>query len=532
MFSACEAAAFKIRAIACLALLILVAISACSAGSQRKGTTKPDSGVEIGKGGSAGEGQVTADAGAAGADCASTDNCNGSPDASVATKKCPDGTRIPITKECPVTADTDPDTEIPTHPVSKICGDGIRDPVTEECDDLGTSQTSSCTADCRVRAQPLPASAADSAPALGTGPHVAAGTDAGLAFTYEDQGSVWLQEFGASATAMASASPIEVSEGFEPLAESNSAIAALPDGRYAVAWTDGLGGTPDVRMRKLGGAERGAARLVQEDTAGFQQDPDMLWLGDRLLVAWTDLLNVKYRSFDAELRPLAEEQVLTGDIAIESSVVLSSFADGWAAAVRANEEGLESIHVIAGELRWSTPLTAPSASGARPALVELDDKHLLLLFSVAGVGADQGSNHDETQLRASVLSIDEPGAVSSFPIFADDSGGPLEHQIRPNAVRVGAISYVGWQTASAAGTRSFVAQVALAIGQMNDLSLGAKLELPIVPTPGTRANLHLAASSLFPGGALISLWESTGEASAATALTMDFRPSPFVFLPN
>src|SRR5262249_5384028 len=149
----------------------------------------------------------------------------------------------------------------------------------------------------------------------GTAPHVAAASETGAAAVYADQGKIWVQRLGAAGAL--GGSPNNVSIGFMPLVPSNPAIAALPDGGYAIAWTDGIAGNPDVRLRVLGSA-LGGARLAHDDSAGFQQDPDLLWVRDRLIVSWTDLLQVKYRAFGSDLTPMGPAQSLATSPAIES----------------------------------------------------------------------------------------------------------------------------------------------------------------------------------------------------------------------
>lgn len=421
----------------------------------------------------------------------------------------------------------------PGHPISTRCGDAIRDPVTEECDDGAPGGDSGCTADCVVRAEGVasmpPTDAGDTeGPSLGSAQHVAAGTDDALAVTFQSDSAIWLQRFDGNAAHPAS--PVNVSDGFAPLAQSNAAAAPLPDGSFAVAWTDSSSGTPDVLLRAVTGSQIGPARVVHADTAGFQQDPDVLWVTDRLIVAWSDLLDVKYRAFDAGLQPLGPEQILAGTGAIESSVVLAPFADHWAAAVRANDQGLESIHIMTGATDWSTSPSLPSAGGDRPALVELDDQHLLVLFTVGSDPAGSAPPVDE--LRGSVLSLDTPGEVSSFVLPGANSPTPAAERLsRPSAARTGSLSYIGWQSKAAdASARVFVTGVAFEVGAPNDLTMDATRELPINGMPFPQSvNLRLSGSSLFPAGALISIWQ-TSTLSAPDRLVMDFRPSPFVFL--
>jgi len=444
-----------------------------------------------------------------------------------------------------------PDTGPPPRPTSEYCGDAIRDPVLEECDDGSGPEEDSCTSDCRVRAAAVvePDEAADDAGAppeiertLGTAPHVAAASELGLAIVYQlpedDTGSsLWLQALGPDGALRAA--PIDVGQGHAPTPAANPAIAALPDGRYAVAFTDGSAGTPDIAVRIVDAAGAGAlvARVAHTSTAGFQQDADLVWIGDELIVAWTDLLDIRYRRFDAKLRPLASDRALASTVAIESSVALAPFGDGFAAAFRANEDGYERIRVIAGGASWSTPPEQTGPIGDRPALVALDDAHLLLLFTVGTDPFGTGTGN-VGRLRAAVLSIATPGEVTASPWvsqlepYASDA---TVAQGRPSAVSVAGRAYVAWESARPGGgdvqSEVFVARVELDAAQ-DALVPHPELAMPLdLPHAGAFRNPRVASSPLFPDGALLTVWEqSSGPDGDGTLLMLDLRPSPFVML--
>jgi hypothetical protein len=419
--------------------------------------------------------------------------------------------------------------EPPPHPTSTRCGDGIRDPVTEECDEAAAGAADPCTADCRVRAVPVA-----QAMQLGTAPHVAGGTDSGFAIAYsgpDASPAVELQLFGESGARLGS--PVDVAGDYAPVPAANAAVAALPDGRYAVAWTDGMEGPPEVRLRLVDGRTLGAARLAHEDAAGLHADPDLLWAGDRLVVAFTDLLDVTYREFSSDLVPLGPEAPLAATAAIESGVALARFGSGWAGAVRSSSDALESIVVRSGDLIWSTPPAPPGPTGDRPALAALDDAHLLVLFSV-GADPDGTGAADVGRLFWAVADAAAPGPLAVRALDVGAAPASSVSQRRPTATRAGDRVYLGWTETDDAGARGeqvFLAPVAL------DAAAGAAIGTPM-PLPrgtasaGWRRNLRLAASSLFPAGAVISTWESASDGSslAAVDLVLDFRPSPFVFL--
>jgi hypothetical protein len=127
--------------------------------------------------------------------------------------------------------------------------------------------------------------------------------------------------------------------------------------------------------------------------------------------------------------------------------------------------------------------------------------------------------------------------VNSFEPAAPASGSDVTlHQSRASAVRVGDIVYAGWQfeddTDAGSIDRVFVATAELDATSPGGLRLRDELLLPPAPVAvgaGKIGNMRLAASPLFPSGALISAWEQT-TATHATTLVLDLRPSPFVFL--
>src|SRR5262249_44642413 len=149
--------------------------------------------------------------------------------------------------------------------------------------------------------------------------------------------------------------PLDVAPDYAPVPAANPAVAALPDGRYAVAWTDGTDGPPEVRVRLVDGRTLGEARLAHDDTSGLHADPAVLGAGGRLMVAFTALLDVSSRAFASALTPIGPEAPLAATAAIESGVALATFGKGWAAAVRSSSDALESIVVSSGDFVWSTP---------------------------------------------------------------------------------------------------------------------------------------------------------------------------------
>src|SRR6185436_21055827 len=71
-----------------------------------------------------------------------------------------------------------------------------------------------------------------------------------------------------------------------------------------------------------------------------QRNPDMLWTGSELVVAWEDYADafngpdLRYRLFDADLNPLSDDTVLAASALPEAAVALAPFNNSWAAAYR------------------------------------------------------------------------------------------------------------------------------------------------------------------------------------------------------
>jgi len=437
------------------------------------------------------------------------------------------------------------DSDAGAHPVSKYCGDAIRDPVTEECDHGSASNSETCSVTCIVQEVGLKPATSNSEPtlgfSLGRAPHVASGAELGFAIVYQqldDTRSVWLQGF--DSVGLRSGTALAFAADNAPFDAANPAIAALPGGGYAVAWTDGSSGTPDVLLRNVdpSAGTFGDAKPVHENQAGFQQDPDLLWVDGKLVVAWTDLLSIKARSFDKDLAPLELEHVLSTTVAVDSSVVLAPFHSGWAAAFRSNTQGLERIRVVSGTDSWATQEGPPGADADRPTLAALDEDHALLVFSVGTDPTDTGAPN-VYKLRAALLSAN--GASELQPFLLADLIEPattdaLANERGASAVKVDDNVYLSWQsTASSIGSHPRVALARVVLDSTS--TQGVRIE-PVVwpPVSGGQAqpmsSVHLSIASLFPSDAVITAWETTSipGTTPTSSIEIDFRPSPFVFL--
>jgi hypothetical protein len=428
------------------------------------------------------------------------------------------------------------------QPVSEYCGDAIRDPVLEECDD-GADAVDVCDETCRVTSaglrQPDAGVSADVAWELGTGSHAAAAARDGFALTYvthDEATSVWLQSFDAAGSR--NGEPLNVGEDTLPVAAADPVIAAIGDSEYVCAWTEHSAGTPDVVVRRVvAGRATSESVTVHDASAGVQHEPELLWSGEELLVAWSSNDDVMIRRFDRSLVPIDDEEDLAATATFEGNVVLAHFNDSWAAAWREGDAGVERVRVRAGGRAWVTQTFSPAPAGDRPALVQLDESHLLLVHTVGTDPLGTGSA-SVGRLRHMVLRTDAVGEVLTTPLtaltalYADDT---TLTQRRPTAVRVEEEVFIAWEQESPlADERSD--EVLLQRLTWDDAELVQHDERALPEdgsTVGSQGNPKLAASPLFPGGAVILAWENVMAESGAGLLgdvMFTLRPVPLVDL--
>jgi hypothetical protein len=434
---------------------------------------------------------------------------------------------------------------IPVTARSIFCGDGIRGIEDEQCDDgpdvteNGAVVEDSCSADCQVTdllAVP-PGASGGTDRYLGEGRHPAAATEGTFAVAFVephvDVGRVAVSTF--TAAGARTGHVIDVSAGSTPVLFASPVIAPLPGGAYAVAWTD-FGGDGDelgIALRRIDttGVLDAQVRYANRGTAFSQASPDILWVGDRLVVAWEDHADpfsgpdIVYRVFDEHLAPRGGDVVLSGTADSEANVALAPFGDGWAAAWRIGLKDSAGLETIAVSVRGSTWRVEPAFTGGppedRPAIVQLDDTHLLVVFTVGTDPNDLGFA-DTARLRGAVIDTAATpdgafGEVAAFPIdprvapYATDAA---LGQLRPNAMRVGAYRYVAWQSERVLGDSR---GDELWLKPLRWSEAGLDLSIVEVRIPQQPAHHEadqrfpaLAASPLGPFGALVTAWDDLG----------------------
>jgi cysteine-rich repeat protein len=168
---------------------------------------------------------------------------------------------------------------------STTCGDAILG-AAEECDDGAGSEADGCTAQCQTRDEAVASVVSGVDRYLGAGRHPVAGNgDRGFITTYLEEsdegpavGATLFDIWGKPQH------HVVVSDGGAPIHEANPVAAELPDGSYAVAWTDldSDGSDLGIALRKVkaDGTLEGL-RVANQGREFSQQDPDLLWTGTR-----------------------------------------------------------------------------------------------------------------------------------------------------------------------------------------------------------------------------------------------------------
>jgi cysteine-rich repeat protein len=444
-----------------------------------------------------------------------------------------------------------PDECTTTPPDSEFCGDGIRDPVTEECDDGPGMEEDSCTPDCRVhnifvRPVTSPGGLRLRSRSLGFAPHPAAATSTATLVAFSESEASNFSFKGAlfdhqgRRTAL-----VELGVDAVPSEFADGVVAALPGGAFATAWSELGNGSLDVGLRLVSPVSTpvvGDLHYANVTFPGPQQDPDLVWTGSELVVAWTDVSSIKARRFSSDLTPLTtDEQPLSPANEVSGAVSLVRFGSDWAAAWRAlDASGDELIRVRTGSVSWTVGPFVPGETLERPTLVDLDATHLLLVFTEGTDPLDTGTP-SVTRLRAAILDTAAPGNttfVELEPMLEPYASDPAITLRRPTLARVSTRLFLGWESegllGDPLGSEIWVQRLRWS-GALVGLQRDA--EEPIqadAPRPGNQFAPSFASSPLIPQGALVTVWEEhSPESRHETTPDVFFglRPVPFVRLP-
>jgi hypothetical protein len=417
----------------------------------------------------------------------------------------------------------------PPYGISESCGDAIVGD-DEECDD-GAGGEDACSAGCQTRDQPVGAPVENPQDAndryLGVGRHPLAGLADGFISAYVEEG-----EGGATVGATLfniwgqPEHRVTVSEGAAAIYEANPVAAALPGGDYAVAWSDfdGDGSDLGVALRRVDGdGVLGPLRAANGGKEFSQLNPDMIWSDSQLIVAWedyTDAFNgpdVRVRTFDEDLNPTSDDVALADTSLPEASVALAPFHGGWAAAYReGSADGQESIVVKAAQKTFRIGTFVGGPIDDRPALVGLDQTHLLVAFSVQTDPSLTGS-FDISRIRYAV--IDTAGTLTP----ASQSLDPLDDvytrdlfvsQMSPSLSPGDGGAYLAWRSEARPGDAAGDQLWLKALGWSAQATppLEARRAEMLIPrtcesSVGDQRRPQLAPVALPPAGALAIAWD-------------------------
>ena len=524
------------------------ASGASGAGAQA-GNAGAVTGGTAGSGGAAGTGGVAGGDASAGGSDASGDGASGAPgDAGV--DAATDGSSTDGAGGADGASDAGTDA-----PVSTFCGDGIRDPVTEECDDGSAAGVAdSCSVDCRVQdllfaAGPGSSQADKRTP--GEGGHTVAAGGSGFAMVFVEESvspmALRLRAFDSKGTP---GNLVTVAQDATITSSADPVIAALPDGKYAVAYTDlhADGYARGVALRIVDATTKSIGPVVRVNAVTHlnQEAPDMIWTGSELVVAYVDQSNifnkgdVRVRTFDAKGNATSSDGAVAATKNGEGLVALTPFAGGYAATWWELGSPTQDLVVQVGTNQWTLSLPKAGVGQSAPSLVELDGTHLLVVYALGGSGGIV------PRLQGAVVDTAQSNSPTPFDIapliepYASDSSLGQE---QPATARVGNSVFVAWKAdsipASTIGRELWLKEVPLS-GGPGTLSLNLSSPEMALPrssahTAGHQALPALASTPLGPGGAVVAGWEDRGHGFGSAQGTPDvvaeLMPVPIVRLP-
>lgn len=311
------------------------------------------------------------------------------------------------------------------------------------------------------------------------------------------------------------------------LSNADPVVAAISTTQYVAVWGDtGTGQVgPGIAMAVLDTTSGTVGPVVHANafTESPETEPDALWVGGSLVVAWTDDSGdnpeIKYRTFDASLSATSGETYLASPTVAEVDVTLAPFNGGWAAAWKGSDvTGAESVHVKAGSTEIATGAFWAGETGERPALVQVGATSLFVAFSMS-VLTDDADDESTTVLQGAVVDMTQAGTTftaSEIALDAQADGGDSRFpEGFPAAVSVGGEMWLGAWTAAQVGDpledELWLAPVVNAEA--------AQVGTTVLPMPrwfahraGDQETPALGVTTLAPNGALVAVWEDDGVA--------------------
>jgi len=345
----------------------------------------------------------------------------------------------------------------------------------------------------------------------------------------DDSAAVYLSTFKPAGEALDS---VQVAQ--TRVSTPNPGVAALPGDDFAVAWTDFDDDELGISLRKVvAGVPQDNAIIANEDRAFSQSDSDIVFDGNKLVVAWMDSHDaangpdLHYRLFTPDLKPLSGDQVLAATGAVEDNVVLAGRSGHWAAAWRAGSQGKETIEVQSGASHWTVGPFLPGATDNRPDLIFLDDTHLAVAFTI-GTDPDNTGTANVPRLHAAVLGANSPGIAESFalaPARSPYATLPSVGQSEPNLVLSANELLLAWRSSAIPGDSH---GSELWLRRVPFISLGDKVmlnpsvvEAPLIQTNAQREGdqdaFRMVATTLWPSGGVATVWDDFNHSFGAKA---------------
>jgi hypothetical protein len=385
---------------------------------------------------------------------------------------------------------------------------------------------------------------------LGAGRHTLAASDGTFAVVYLETTSnpltLSLATFGAKGAATGIVNPF--SAGSTVIDASNPVVAALPCDRYAVAWGDydAQGGDElDVALRIVDPAVpvSGPPAHANSNTNFSQFDPDIVWTGSELAVAWVDDSNAAtqpdlwVRTFDANGVPTNSEQPLAATADSEADVALVAFNGSWAAAWRDDAGGLETVRVHAESMDWTIgPAFLPAPVSSKPALAPLDGNHLLAVYAVGVDSTDSGVANGSAVWTAVIDVKAPPGTVTGTPLAtALSSTHSLSYAAATNVV--GQVFVAWWTDATPGDPNGEDGWLESLRWDGTTLTTGqAEIPLPRWPQARHGDQRAPALAAVPSSGALAAAWDDLGLAIQPREgngdVVVELLPNPVTRLPG
>jgi hypothetical protein len=252
----------------------------------------------------------------------------------------------------------------------------------------------------------------------------------------------------------------------------------------------------------------------------------MVWADDSDI---SSLGALKVRTFDASLSATSPDQILAKTSGLSSSASLTPFAGSWAAAWLSYDTASVSVLARAGATSWSAAKLGADAIVDRPAVVDLDPTHLLLVYAASA------SVSDPSKLRGAVLDTAMPGTVAPFAIPATTAPTGAD-QRQPTLARLGSKVFLSWLSNTNAPSSDAVPGDIW----LKEMDLGATpgtidTSQPEIPLPraladasGTQDAPTLAVA--IPGGPemLVTAWRDQSGPALASRIFLEAIPVPIL----